>query len=526
MEDLKNATTSRRDQTSNNPIIVVSGLGGIGKTQLVRKFISENRSFYKNVVWINSQEREMINKDFETLATDYLHIQTYVNGKKIDCNSIIGLVLNKLSTSPTLIVFDNADKTENTKFVLTMGTLCIGPHIVITSRIQEWSDFICRIKLGGFKSEDALEYVSKALIDPEYLHKDSREDKEKLVEKLQKFPLALRQATAHINYQRKEGTFYIADYICKYNSFQKEILDSDLFTRDILNEYKETTFTTWRVTVAAINNCEAEGELALTILHIISYFDPEHIRRDVFFNLKFSSSTEKMDVQDVTSAVRLLVNYSMLESNFQQSVLSIHRLVQEVIKIDLENVTDMTKATLWNGLQLISEMKEHESFEEIHEHGISVFISALKFNELIHEFKSFPGMILQSLIGCNKFFRAENFGGQILQPLTTCLGEDHPDTLITKSIIAASHRALGKHSDAIRMYQEMIEKQKTILGEDHPDTLTTKSNIAYSYDEIGKHSEAVRMYKEVLEGVTSIFGEDHPNTLSLLNLISPLHTLL
>lgn len=499
-------------------IIVVSGLGGIGKTQLVRKYVDENRSFYKNVVWINSQESELIEEAFTTLATNSLEISTHdIEMREKDFKAIVEEVLRKLSKSPTLIVFDNADKEENAQFipfVLRTATSGYKPHIVITSRIQEWSHDISLMKLDVFTTEDAVQYVTKTLLDPENFYKDSLDDKKALVEKLQNFPLALRQATAHLNYQREDGSFYIADYLHEYDT-SNELLNSNIFKTNALNTYEETTFTTWRVTLAAINKFKGVGGLAHKILRIIAFFEPENIRRDIFFNLKLPVGLDKIDFEkEVRSAVRLLANYSMVDSRNGRSVLSIHRLVQQVTKIEMENES-LTETILRECLRLISEMKEQKTFREIHEHGVAVYLSAIKFNELVKEFDFFPHMILGSLFNCIKYSQAKNFGDEILHQLTTILGDDHPETIASKKLIAHSYRELGKHSKALQIYQEILEKRIEVSGQDHPETVDSKADIGYTYHKLGEHSDALRTYQEVLEKSKEIYGEDHQETLAI-----------
>lgn len=512
---MKNAT----DATAEKPhTIVISGLGGIGKTQLARKFIHRNE-LYTNAVWINSEDRIKMEQNLRELAEE-MNIPVENKERDRDFISIAQAVLNKLSTSPTLMVFDNVETKEHCKFLFTMGTPCEKPHILITSRIHEWGDSVHHIKLDVFEPGDAVEFVSRVLLDSDGLYNDSLEEKITLAETLQNFPLALRQVTAFINDQRTVTTFRIVDYIKKWNSAQQALLDSTVFQNDIGNTYAKTTFTTWKVTIDAINQYGEVGELALRIFNIIAHFDPDHIRRDVFFNLKVLSPFGRETIEEnVTVAVRLLVNYSLVDSQASQSVLSIHRLVQQVTKIELEN-RGQTKQFLRDGLCIISKMKNDKNFREFHEHAISVFISALKFNELVAEFSSFPAIILRSLLNSGKSFRAKIFGNQILQTLPTILGEDHQDIITSKYYIARSYRDLGKYSKALEIFEEVFKKRKNILGEFHSETLISLNGVALSYLDLGRHSEALQMFEEIFQKRKEILGRDHPHTLYSMNNIA------
>lgn len=423
-----------KDACTNPPnIVVVSGLGGIGKTQFVLKYADQNRSVYKSVLFINSEESKLVVEAYQTIAKK-LKIRTEdFNGRNNAFSSTVEEVLGEVCKLSTLIVFDNVDKKESYDFVQFViklgGTLRCRPHIVLTSRYQAWSDSIPLIKLGAFNTDDALEYISKTVIGSGNVYDDSIEDRTTLVQELHCFPLALRQATAHINYQRKQGTFRIYDYVARYRSSKKEILDSKAFKKDLLNAYEETTLTTWRVTITAIQKCGTSGVIAnkilriiayfhsdnirrdiffnlklplsvaykwrltthptATILRLIAYFDPDAIRRDIFFNVKFPFRLDKLNVEnEVVAAVRLLVNYSMVDGNEGQDVLIIHRLVQEVIRIEIGHVPGLTKEILRDALSLVLKMEGHPKFNEIHEHRMSVFLSASEFPDLVEQFRS------------------------------------------------------------------------------------------------------------------------------------------
>jgi CO dehydrogenase nickel-insertion accessory protein CooC1 len=62
----------------------VTGLGGIGKSELARKYFSEhNKDYTDNVIWINADNYLTIAESFGRLAQDKLRISTTdENGKE------------------------------------------------------------------------------------------------------------------------------------------------------------------------------------------------------------------------------------------------------------------------------------------------------------------------------------------------------------------------------------------------------------------------------------------------------------
>ncbi|XP_037042106.1 uncharacterized protein LOC119078615 [Bradysia coprophila] len=502
LEDALGITPNSSSTPSH--IIAVSGLGGIGKTQLVRKFIKKNRLSYRNVIWINSERNELIIESLKTLARDELNIPlTHEDGREKDFNSVVGQLLNRLSQTKTLFVNDNVDEIESIKFLLTTETSGEKPHFIITSRIREWGDGIDVIHLDAWNVSDAIEYVATVLNHPI----DSDNDKLLLVDRLEAFPLALRQATAYIKYQRKEEPVYrIVDYVEKYQT--QEMLDCKLFQKDALNIYEKTTFTTWRVTIDAIEQDAKYGRLAARILHVIAFFDPDNIQRSVFF-VHFTLGNE----EHVRAAINLLVNYSMVDCQESKSVLNVHRLVQQVIKLKLQS-THQESLILEDGLMLMAKLIESENLKGNHSHAISIFLAALKFDTLVEQFSAMPHSIFVNLMEGGEFNRAKTFGDKVLQSFKNLFGENHPKTLEVTLTTAHSFRQLGLHTSALQMYQNVLEKREIHLGEDHPDTLTTRFSTAWSYRQLGMHSEAVVMYQKVLKKWKEKFGDDHPKTLT------------
>ena len=68
------------------------------------------------------------------------------------------------------------------------------------------------------------------------------------------------------------------------------------------------------------------------------------------------------------------------------------------------------------------------------------------------------------------------------------LGPDHPDTLTTRSNIAAWTGSVGDAREALRLFAELLPDRERVLGRDHPDTLTTRNNIAHWTGEVGERA--------------------------------------
>jgi serine/threonine protein kinase/lipopolysaccharide biosynthesis regulator YciM len=97
------------------------------------------------------------------------------------------------------------------------------------------------------------------------------------------------------------------------------------------------------------------------------------------------------------------------------------------------------------------------------------------------------------------------------------LGAEHPDTLFSTDILAASYRQAGQLDRAVPLLEEMVRVRKAKMGPDHPDTLTSMNYLATGYRAAGKTDEAVRLNEETVKLREAKLGRDHPETLASMN---------
>ena len=73
----------------------------------------------------------------------------------------------------------------------------------------------------------------------------------------------------------------------------------------------------------------------------------------------------------------------------------------------------------------------------------------------------------------------------------TKLGLDHPATLASMNNLASSYEELGRHAEALKLYEEAVARMKAKLWPDHPYTLITMGGVAESLVNLDRGAEAV-----------------------------------
>lgn len=390
----------------------ISGLGGIGKTQLALMYAKLYARDYNYVTWLNA---EQLSASFKTLVGNpEINIKIKdVNGlDKTDSNIAQELYrfLQK-QKKKNLLIFDNVEDYETIREFLPHQSLDNDLHILITSRYQNWDKVAEKIELKMFSEEEAENFIKKELnivtvkdVDEllklvnepegewslvltekdiqnfiknieeytkdenikehiqsmkdflqEYkeasytLNKQSPlvqqiegllkcskadpsivydKDIKELNEKLQGLPLALQQAVTYIKHQQNvKPNFGIKDYLEKYNKSYKEA--EKLLSCNLHNDpYMKTVMTTWKITLDKIEKEEA-GKEAIRTLNVMAYLVPDNVPTNIF--------SELVGDQKLIDAINLLRSYSMINQGSKADLSNIHRLVQEVIRIDLKS---------------------------------------------------------------------------------------------------------------------------------------------------------------------------------------------
>jgi hypothetical protein len=145
---------------------------------------------------------------------------------------------------------------------------------------------------------------------------------ETLAETLGRLPLALAQSTAYI----KRTKMSISRYLKLYEQKKRDLLNSKILPFD----YRASVYITWDITMKAIRE---KSLLAANLLNGCACLASNDIPN--FLLEKFANNPENNPSSEIfEEALETLNCYSMLGINEQNRSSSIHRLVQEVIRLN------------------------------------------------------------------------------------------------------------------------------------------------------------------------------------------------
>lgn len=335
---------------SINMETAICGLGGIGKTQLALRYAELYAEAYdQNILWINAETKVMLANSLKKLANKLIIETKDRYGEEKDLEEIIDEIYAYFSTGKSLFIFDNVENYRDIESLLPKVQLGNQPKILLTSRYRNWKNIATIISLDVFSEEETIKFIKQEL----NIQDDTQNGKIKeLNNLLQGLPLVLQQTTAYINNQRNVNSqFGISDYISLYQEKSQSLLDFD-FSNYSNDPYTKTVLITWQVTLDKIQQDQKAGALAIEILNIMAYICPDNIANSLFLPIKNS--------ERLAEAIHLLKSYSMINQSDQRDTSTVHRLVQQVTRIQLEMNPKLFKKTAQEIIHLIGDYSRNK----------------------------------------------------------------------------------------------------------------------------------------------------------------------
>jgi tetratricopeptide (TPR) repeat protein/nucleoside phosphorylase len=500
----------------------ISGLGGIGKTQIAVEFAYRHQQNYQTVLWALADTRE-------SLVSGYLAIAELLDlpqKNEQDQMVIIKAVIYWLQTHGSwLLILDNADDLALVQEFLPPSS---SGHILLTTRAQAMGRLASCIEVEVMSQDvGALFLLRRATLlapDASSFDQASRENRVaalQITEELGGLPLALDQAGAYL----EETQCTPAEYLGLYRAQRSALLE---MRGGLVNDHPDPVATTWSLSFKQV---EQKNPAAADLLRISAFLAPDAIPEEVIRegarHLDERLQTGVTNPLLFNEMIKDLRAYSLIDRNAQEKTLSVHRLVQAVLKDTMDEPTQRQWAEWVVGVVNVTfpliGYQTWSQCERCLPHALVCIELIEEYQLIFSEVAHFLNQIGYYLKQRGRYQEAEPLYRRALSLRVQKLGEDHPDTAQSLNNLAVLYDTQGKYAEAEPVYRRALEVRERQLGMDHPDTANTLNNLAVCYQNQGKYREAEPLYGRALSIYEQQSGAGHSDMANILNNLATLY---
>src|SRR6266571_3245145 len=311
----------------------LNGLGGIGKTQLALEYAYRHRQDYHAVLWGRADTYETLISTFVSIA----HLLDLPQKDEQDQMVIVEAVKAWLADrSKWLFILDAADELALVKEFIPPA---FRGHLLLTTRAQVMGRLAHKLEVKVMQPETgALLLLRRAgLIAPgASFEQASPADvtiAKELSEEMGGLPLALDQAGAYI----EEVSCSLRDYQQLYQIRRAKLLEE---RGGVVPDHPESVATTWSL---AFQKVEQNNPSAGDLLRLCAFLHPDAIPEEMITkgakHLGPQLRATASDPLALNKAITALLEYSVLHRDSAAHTLTIHCLVQAVLKASMKKRT-------------------------------------------------------------------------------------------------------------------------------------------------------------------------------------------
>ena len=329
----------------------ISGLGGVGKTELVHEYIAKHHARYDVVLFIKADEKNGLLQQFEKLAFKLGLIREANKPSLEECREVLrawfktarGTRVDGRSGQPSftdltpsrlkwLLVFDNVETWATLEPFCPYGG---NGSILITSRnpaiLPQSVGIASKLKLHNLPMEEAGDVLKHYAGFDEDDTIEVQKAAQELAGRLDGLPLAIVQVGSNI----KEGHSSIAGF-SKVHSRQGHLYGLFLDKRFSHGQgYDHNLASVWAL--ESLSRESEESQEAFAMLCIIAFMDSECISEELL-----RPDPERNQVPnypraepDLFQRRKLLLNASLVERGPSESDIKVHRMVQQVVRANV-----------------------------------------------------------------------------------------------------------------------------------------------------------------------------------------------
>ncbi|MBC6418766.1 MAG: tetratricopeptide repeat protein, partial [Prochloron sp. SP5CPC1] len=497
-------------------IAAAAGMGGVGKTELVRQYVKQRKKKYSGGIWW----LERGDRVGQILVNNSLCRWPAPPDNLVKDRDKVRWVyeqwLERFPHGERLLVWDDEEDFRHVKELLPQD----GRFRVLLTTRKRWGPPVQRLDLDVLPPSAAFRLLRRLVNDDNRI-KEEVAAARALCKWLGYLPLGLELVGRYLaprpHLTLAKTLERLKQKRLKAKAVGGEVREEMGYRNNVAAAF-ELSWATLKPSTHILAGALSLFALAPIPLHLIQAALPDWDEEDL---------EEELDEK--------LVHLSLLSTESQTGTYSFHTLVREFVReklaTELEEQRDKLRQSVAQGLigvaNRVPETVTVEVVEGVQEALPHLVEAATHLTDWIeNDIDRIPLFIALGRIAQyqSRWEDAENWFQEYVTFAQQRFGENHPYTAGSLNNLAGLYQAMGRYTEAEPLLKRALAITEEELGANHPYTATCLNNLAeLLYESIRKYTEAEPLYNRALAIYEKELGANHPNTANSLNNLAGLY---
>jgi tetratricopeptide (TPR) repeat protein len=465
----------------DDSLLLLNGLGGIGKTTLAKEYIKQYINSYDHIAYVEFKNN--IKESFVSAFSYYFKFESQTIEEQF--NELI----YKLETieGNNLLVVDNL---ENQKDLNIIKDIATNFKLLITSRV----------KFNGIENYH-IDTLSKEKAKELFLQSHNTDKNIDNILKYIGYHTLFITLTAQVLENSDVLTIEKLEEKFKNKEFGDISNLDDNFDTKKFDKYLSELFK--------VNELKDEE---LDILKKLSLFPS--------YDIEFDDLKEFLVIENEVEFSNILNKLSKTGWLIKdKTTYKLHQIIKEFFLSNHKPIFDEVEEIIISLGNIIADLYEKNPVDTfpLIPYVTSVLDNIEDENEIVAISYNNISQIYQAM---GELEKALEYQKKDLKIIKEILGKKHPDLATSYNNISMIYQVMGELEKALEYQKKTIEIREEILDEKHPDLAASYNNISMIYKAMGELEKALEYQKKALELREEILGEKHPDLAQSYNNIS------
>ena len=485
--------------TDSKQVVLVNGLGGVGKTTLAQAYYHRFKADFDHVVWTYVPHDPQHKLENSSTAKDAIASEDEIFKRlNLPFDAINTTALERIQ-----MLFRKLQSIEgNNLFIIDNATEAIAeirpylpkpPHwkILVTSR-QQLEPF-AKFDLANLDPDDA-----EVLFYKYYTKTDKQQESaKKLLEHIgyHTLTIELLAKLCQNSLRLKPQDVYEIIQTQNFNTLEQKV-----YTARTENEVKVFSYLVGAFSIADLSSGEKYLLTQFSVLPSIG------ISFDLISELLVLKDSELENTDEILQS---LIKKGWIK-RAKDDTFSCHQIVQEVLRYQINpNATSCKK--LLKGLTSLFSLDQNKDKpvdkSPYLEYGDTFLIYVTEDTPEMNVLKN-------NLALAHKDYGNKKKASELLESALSSdlayFGEAHLTVSVRRSNLALVYQALKRYDRASELLESALFSDLAHFGEAHPTIAERRSNLALVYQALGSYKLAVELLETALASDLANFGETHP----------------